>query len=217
GEVNALAHGMNEALWNVGRTVYYTEPVDANPVNHWDSLEELAADIHKDKVDLLLILGGNPVYDAPRDWAFSVFEQKLKKVHTIVHVSSHYNETSEFSHWHIPETHFLESWGDARAYDGTYSVIQPLIAPLYQAHSALDVRAALPAKPGVNSAAEGGAAVKPFWGAGAEEKKGDRGLTVGAFPGTALPPLSVSAKVNAADLPAPKASARNELEFIFRP
>src|SRR2546427_1827941 len=141
-EVHALAHAINAALGNVGATVYYTEPVEVNPVNHAESLHDLAADIHKGKVDLLLILGGNPVYDAPRDWAFSEFEQKLKKVHTVVHLSSHYNETSEFSRWHIPETHFLESWGDARAYDGTYSVIQPLIAPLYQARSAFEVLAA---------------------------------------------------------------------------
>ena len=150
-EVHALAHAINAALGNVGATVYYTEPVEANPVNHAESLRVLAADIHKGKVDLLVILGGNPVYDAPRDWAFSEFEQKLKKVHTVVHLSSHYNETSEFSLWHIPEAHFLETWGDARAFDGTYSVIQPLIAPLYQSHSAFEVLAAFTDKPGVKS------------------------------------------------------------------
>ena len=62
-----------------------------------------------------------------------------KKVHTIVHLASHYNETSEYAQWHIPETHFLEMWGDARAFDGTYSVIQPLISPLYRAHTAFEV------------------------------------------------------------------------------
>src|SRR5207302_3174072 len=72
-EVHALAHAINAALGNAGTTVYYTEPVEANPVNHAESLHELASDIHKRKVDLLLVLGGNPVYDTPRDWAFSDF------------------------------------------------------------------------------------------------------------------------------------------------
>src|SRR5258708_39913938 len=75
----------------------------------------------------------------------------MKKVGTIVQLSSHYNETSEHVQWHIPEAHFLESWGDARAFDGTYSVIQPLIAPLYRAHSAFEVLAAFSDKPGVTA------------------------------------------------------------------
>jgi len=104
-ETHALAHHINAVLGNVGTTVYYTEPVEANPVNRRDSLRDLAADMAKGKVDLLLILGSNPVYDAPHDWDFVA---KLKKVGTIVHLASHYNETSEYAHWHIPETHFLE-------------------------------------------------------------------------------------------------------------
>ena len=216
-EVHALAHAINAALGNAGTTVYYTDPVEANPVNHADSLHELAADIHKGKVDLLLILGCNPVYDAPRDWAFSEFEQKLKKVHTVVHVSSHYNETSEFSHWHIPETHFLESWGDARAFDGTYSVIQPLIAPLYQGHSAFEVLAAFTDKPGVTSYDAVREHLKTILGSGDAEKNWRKTLNDGVVAGTALPPLSISAKFNPADLPAAKAHAADELEFVFRP
>src|SRR5262249_6982948 len=216
-EVHALAHAMNTALGNAGATVYYTEPVDANPVNHLDSMHELAADIHKGKVDLLLILGGNPVYDAPRDWAFSEFEQKLKKVHTVVHVSSHYNETSEFSRWHIAETHFLETWGDARAFDGTYSVIQPLIAPLYQAHSAFEVLAAFTDKPGVTSYEAVREHLKTILGAGDVEKNWRKTLNDGVVAGTALPPLSISAKFNPADLAPAKAQSAEELEFIFRP
>jgi molybdopterin-containing oxidoreductase family iron-sulfur binding subunit len=216
-EVHALAHAINAALGNAGTTVYYTEPVEANPVNHAESLHDLAADIHKGKVDLLLILGGNPVYDAPRDWAFSVFEQKLKKVHTVVHVSSHYNETSEFSHWHIPETHFLESWGDARAYDGTASVIQPLIAPLYQAHSAFEVLAAFTDKPGATAYDAVRDYVKTLLGEGDLEKKWRKSLNDGLIAGTALAPLSISSKFSPESLPAPKTTGKDELEFIFRP
>jgi MoCo/4Fe-4S cofactor protein with predicted Tat translocation signal len=216
-EVHALAHVINAALGNAGATVYYTEPVEANPVNHAESLHGLAADIHKGKVDLLLILGGNPVYDAPRDWAFSEFDQKLKKVHTVVHLSSHYNETSEFSRWHIPETHFLEQWGDARAFDGTYSVIQPLIAPLYQAHSAFEVLAAFTDKPGVTSYEAVREHLKTILGEGDAEKNWRKSLNDGVVAGTALAPLAISAKVDVASLPAPKTHSADELEFVFRP
>jgi len=216
-EVHALAHAINAALGNAGTTVYYTEPVEANPVNHAESLHELAGDIHKGKVDLLLILGGNPVYDAPRDWAFSDFEQKLKKVHTVVHLSSHYNETSEFSHWHIPEAHFLETWGDGRAYDGTYSVIQPLIAPLYQAHSAFEVLAAFTDKPGVTSYDAVREQVKSILGGGDVEKNWRKTLNDGLIASTAFAPVAVTAKFSPASLPALKTSTKEELEFIYRP
>src|SRR5438445_4136440 len=216
-EVHALAHAINAALGNVGATVYYTEPVEANPVNHAESLHELAADIHKGKVDLLLILGGNPVYDAPRDWAFSDFEQKLKKVHTVVHLSSHYNETSEFSRWHIPETHFLETWGDARAFDGTYSVIQPLIAPLYQAHSAFEVLAAFTDKPGVSSYDAVREQVKSILGGGDTEKRWRKTLNDGLIASTAFAPVAVTSKFSPASMAPGTPSKSGELEFIFRP
>src|SRR5437016_12712151 len=145
-EVHALAHAMNAALGNVGTTLYYTEPVEAHPVNHLESLAELCADIEAGKVETLLILGGNPVYTAPHDFDFAAkiaFDKtKQKKVKTTIHVSSHFDETSELCDWHVAESHDLETWGDARAFDGTVGVIQPLIAPLYHTHS---LRAALAA------------------------------------------------------------------------
>ena len=79
-------------------------------------------------VDVLVIVGGNPVYTAPADLAFA---DALGKVPLRVHLSPHHDETSALCHWHIPEAHFLEAWSDARAYDGTVSIVQPLIAPLY--------------------------------------------------------------------------------------
>ncbi|HWT89032.1 MAG TPA: TAT-variant-translocated molybdopterin oxidoreductase, partial [Candidatus Angelobacter sp.] len=216
-EVHALAHAINAALGNAGATVYYTEPVEANPVNHSESLHERASDIHKGKVDLLLVLGGNPVYDAPRDWAFSDFEQKLKKVHTVVHLSSHYNETSEFSRWHIPETHFLESWGDARAYDGTYSVIQPLIAPLYQAHSAFELLAAFTDKPGVTSYDAVREQVKSILGGGDTEKNWRKTLNDGLIASTAFAPVAVASRFSPASMAPATSPKPGELEFIFRP
>ena len=122
-EVHALAHAINAELGNVGATLYYTDPVEAHSVNHLESLRELCADIDANKVDTLLILGVNPVYTAPHDFDFvsklKFDEQhKRKKIQTVIHVSSHFDETSEYCDWHVAESHYLETWGDARAFDG---------------------------------------------------------------------------------------------------
>ena len=136
--VHALAHAINQALGNVGQTVVYTEPVDANPVNRSQSLHALVEDIRGGKVDLLLILGGNPAYDAPAELEFAA-ALKSTAVNLKVYLGSHRNETAELCQWHLPEAHYLESWSDARAYDGTVSIIQPLIEPLYGGKSAHEI------------------------------------------------------------------------------
>ncbi len=142
--VHALAHAMNAALGNAGQTVLYTDPIDSRPVDHVGSIRELAAAMAGGQVDTLLILGGNPVYTAPADLHFT---DQMNKVRLRVHLSLHANETSAISHWQIPETHFLEAWSDARAFDGTVSIVQPLIAPLYDGRSAHEVLAALSDRP----------------------------------------------------------------------
>ena len=115
--VHALAHAMNAALGNVGKTVFYTDALEVNPVNEMESLRELVNDMNAGKVDLLLILGGNnPVYDAPVDFDFG---PALLKVKTARSFRLYYDETAELCHWHVPAAHFLESWSDARAFDGT--------------------------------------------------------------------------------------------------
>ncbi len=124
-----LAHAINANLGNVGKTVFYTDPVDANPVNQTESLKDLVADMRAGKVDLLVILGGNPAYDAPADFGFAD-ALKNTKIPLRVHLGLYQNETAELCQWHINEAHYLEAWGDSRAYDGTASIVQPLIAPL---------------------------------------------------------------------------------------
>lgn len=128
-EVHALAHAMNEALANFGKTVIHTEPVEPNPTNQLNSMRELVADMQAGKVSTLVILGGNPVFTAPADFRFG---EALSKVGLRIHLNLYADETSNLCHWHVPETHFLESWSDARAYDGTATIVQPLIAPLYE-------------------------------------------------------------------------------------
>ena len=131
--LHALAHAMNHSLGNVGETVIYTDPVEANPTVQTNSLRGLSDDTEAGKVEMLLILGGNPVYNAPADLDFA---ERMDKVKFRVHLSLYDDETSELCHWHIPEAHYLESWSDIRAYDGTVSIIQPLIAPLYDGKTA---------------------------------------------------------------------------------
>jgi MoCo/4Fe-4S cofactor protein with predicted Tat translocation signal len=138
--VHALADAMNQALDNVGKTVVYTEPIEANPADQMASLRELVKDMNAGEVRVLLMLGGNPVFTAPVDLGFA---EQLAKVPLRIHSGLYEDETSAYCHWHIPETHYLESWSDIRAYDGTVTILQPLIAPLYGGKSSHEILAAL--------------------------------------------------------------------------
>jgi MoCo/4Fe-4S cofactor protein with predicted Tat translocation signal len=138
--VHAIAHAINQALGSIGTAVTITESVEAMPVNQLESLRALVTDMNAGKVKALVMLGGNPVFDAPADFHF---RDALIKVPFRVHLSPYYDETSRLAHWHIPETHFLETWGDGRGHDGTVSIQQPLIAPLYNGRSPLEVLGAL--------------------------------------------------------------------------
>jgi len=134
--VHAAAIAINEALGNVGKTVIYTETVNPLPSIQTDDLKSLVADMNAGKVEWLVILDSNPVYSTPADLKF---ESALSKVKTIVHLGSHVDETAQLSHWHINSAHYLESWSDARAYDGIVSIVQPMIDPLYGGHTAHEV------------------------------------------------------------------------------
>ena len=138
--VHALAHLMNAALGNVGQTVVYTQAVEVRPSNQLADLRALVADMNAGTVDFLLILGGNPVYTAPADLEFGA---ALQKVAQRAHVGLYEDETAELCQWHVPEAHFLEAWSDVRSDDGTVTIVQPLIAPLYGGKSHHEVLVAL--------------------------------------------------------------------------
>ena len=140
--VHALCHAINAQLGNVGKTVFYSDPIPVFTGNHNDSLKELIGDMKSGKVEMLVILGGNPVYDAPSDLAFA---DALKNSNTPLRIrlGLYNDETSELCHWNLNEAHYLEAWGDTRAYDGTVSIVQPLIAPLYGGKSAIEFIALL--------------------------------------------------------------------------
>jgi MoCo/4Fe-4S cofactor protein with predicted Tat translocation signal len=138
--VHALAHAMNNALGNVGKTVFYSDPLEVNSVDQRDSLQTLVGDIDAGRVELLVIIGGNPVYNTPADLKLDF--ERLKRVSKLrVHLSEYKDETSQLCHWHVPATHYLESWADTRSYDGTVTIMQPLIEPLYDGKSAHELLA----------------------------------------------------------------------------
>jgi MoCo/4Fe-4S cofactor protein with predicted Tat translocation signal len=138
--VHALAHSMNAALGNVGKTVFYTDPLEANSVDQIQSLRELVTDIDAGRVETLVIVGGNPAYNTPIDLRLD-FNRLEGKVKLRAHLSLYNNETSDICHWHIPAAHYLESWSDTRTYDGTVTLVQPLIAPLYEGKTAHEMLA----------------------------------------------------------------------------
>jgi molybdopterin-containing oxidoreductase family iron-sulfur binding subunit len=154
--VHALAHAMNQALGNIGTTVRYAAPIEASPTDHSASLTSLVRDMDAGQVELLIILGGNPVYTAPADLRFA---EKLGKVSLAVYHGLYLDETANLCHWNVADTHPLESWGDARAYDGTVTIVQPLIAPLYEGRSAHELLSVFTAQ----GERRGHQIVKDYW------------------------------------------------------
>ena len=211
-ELHALGHALNASLGNVGKTVVYTDPVEVDATDHVASLKALLADIDAGQVDLLVILGGNPVYNAPADLFVA---ESLGKVGTRIHLSPYVDETSQICHWHLPQAHDLEAWGDARAADGTVSIVQPLIEPLYDGKSSAELMSCLLGKSGRS----GYDIVRETW----QERHPEdfepfwRGcLHDGLVPETALPDREVTLKADAA-LQASRSPEDLGLEVIFRP
>jgi MoCo/4Fe-4S cofactor protein with predicted Tat translocation signal len=211
--VHALAAMMNAALGNAGKTVFYTDPLEANPVDQVASLQDLVKDLDAGSVDLLLILGGNPVFNAPVELGL---KDRLVKAKMRLHLSLMEDETSEICQWRLPETHYLETWGDARAFDGTVTLQQPLIEPLYNGRSVQQVLQMLTDTP-LDGAY---AIVKNYW---AGQHKGSdfeafwrRSVHDGFIAGSALPVKTLA--VNPAKIIEQKNEALGgNLEVIFRP
>jgi molybdopterin-containing oxidoreductase family iron-sulfur binding subunit len=211
--VHALAHAINGALGNAGATVSYSQPAEANPADQMAGLRELAADMAGGAVELLLTLGGNPAYTAPADLGFA---DALARVGFRAHLGMHADETAALSNWHIPEAHYLEAWSDARAFDGSATIIQPLIAPIWGGKSAHELVGAL-----LGQNTSGYDAVRAYWqgqrgGAGdAFETFWRTALNKGLVDGTTLPAASVTLNAGAIAAPSP-APAEQGLELTFR-
>ncbi|MFO1465668.1 MAG: 4Fe-4S dicluster domain-containing protein [Steroidobacteraceae bacterium] len=216
-ELHELVYALNEMLGNVGRTLQFIEPV-CGPA--WDSgsLEDLVADLRSHRLATLLILGGNPLYCAPASLGL---QAALELVPDVWHHGLYEDETAACATWHIPAAHELETWGDALAFDGTASLQQPLIEPLYAGHSVLEILGAL--LPSL--VLEPYALVRETWSArwaGEMEERWREALHLGVVPDTARPAVNVSAKAAAAassadHLVPPAQSTLDRVELLIRP
>ncbi len=217
--VHALAHAINEKLGNIGQTVVLIDPVEAEPIEQAASLKELVADMAAGQVDVLVMLGGNPVHTAPADLRYA---DALGKVAIRVHLSQHHDETSALCHWHLPEAHALESWSDTRAFDGTVTIVQPLIAPIAGGRTAHEVVAAF----GKQAGQPGYDLVRGYWRGRFEREQpaGDfelfwkKALHDGVVPQTACAPRAVAVRPQVFGPPRPPSPGPvGAIEVNFRP
>jgi molybdopterin-containing oxidoreductase family iron-sulfur binding subunit len=166
--VHAIAHTINEQLHAIGRTIRFVQSPQVRPKDSPSDvamLHELAAEMQDGKVSSLFVLGGNPVFDAPRELEFG---RAIANVEFTLTVASAANETTEACQWLVPRSHFLESWSDARTFDGTASIVQPLIGSLHESLSEIELLAIL-----CEDAPTDYAAVRKTWSATLGERDDD--------------------------------------------
>jgi molybdopterin-containing oxidoreductase family iron-sulfur binding subunit len=213
---NEIVAAINEALGNVDKTISYYSVVSdkyegSENVNAY--IGSLAGNIKSGEIGTLLIVGGNPAYTAPADLKFA---ETLKKIENTVYLGLHENETSRLCRWHLSQAHYLEAWGDARTYDGTVSIVQPLIEPLFDGRSATEVLAMiLGDKEGTDG---GGYAIvrrtlRALLGDSFDEWKWKKSLADGVVDGTAWKPTQ--RRSTPCDYEPKFTHAQEEYEVVF--
>jgi molybdopterin-containing oxidoreductase family iron-sulfur binding subunit len=211
--VHAIAHAVNQRLGAVGATVVHTAPIEPEPVDQTASLETLVDEMERGAVECLVILDQNPVYATPADVRFKA---RLERVPLRIHLGLYQDETAELCQWHVPAAHYLESWSDVRAHDGTASIVQPLIAPLYEGKTAHEVLGTFldgPQRTPYDL-------VRETWNAASDDpaalERWHRMLIEGVVPDTAAAaaPVTVRAGWDAGPTPA---FPQGELEVVLRP
>jgi molybdopterin-containing oxidoreductase family iron-sulfur binding subunit len=212
--VHALAHAINEALGNAGKTVTYVESAAPEAAGSGAAFTQLVADMKAGTVSTLVIIGGNPVYDAPADLEFT---RAMGNVGTRIRWGLYDDETSRLSHWHVASAHDLEAWGDARALDGTITILQPLIAPLFAGKSIHELLVAFSSQPDRT----GHDIVKDFWREKLPranfEHAWRKALHDGIVAESALPAKPVRVRGEAVTAAIPKAKPETGLTVLFRP
>jgi len=219
-QAHLAAYLLNDLLGNVGKTVEYIDPVEVEPADHGASIADLYGDMTAGKVEVLLIVGANPVYTAPADFDFKTALKNVKRL--VAQLSPYEDETSPYCHWHLPQTHFLESWSDARAFDGTASIVQPLIAPLFDGISAHQFLSAATGKTVVTAYDAVRETWKSLGGAGGFEAAWRQSVHDGLIADTASPAAAVTPKVSPEDLVALQtataaATGTYEVKFALDP
>jgi molybdopterin-containing oxidoreductase family iron-sulfur binding subunit len=221
--LHALACLLNGLLENAGKTVVYTEDPEGDAPSSVDGLAAVTQAMNAGTVSTALVLGTNPVHDAPADLGFAA---AFAKVAQRVHLGHRYDETGRASTWHLPLAHYLESWGDARAWDGTLSAVQPLIAPLFAGRTAAELLAltvgeSKRARKGYELARKTFAEATGLAAASVEFERAWRGfLHDGVLAGSAFPAVDAQVAVDAviaaqtSDVPSLGAG---ELELVLTP
>jgi len=216
-EVHLLTDAINHALGAFGSTVSLIAPVEAMPSSRRQSISELTGDMASGKVDTLIILGANPVYDAPPELDFAA---RLRSVPFSISLARYDDETAIACKWRIPAVHEFESWSDARAFDGTVTMLQPQARPLYGGRSTHEILAALLG----DASPDSYALLRDFWQERAQdEKRGEfedfwhKALQVGIVPDTAAAPLSLTPNADiATQLQGDPPPAKPILQALFR-
>ncbi len=230
--VHAIAHAINEMIGAPGKTVHYTQPIEVGTGAQVQDMKQLVTDLNSGSVQMLVIMGGNPAFDAPEDYQFA---QALSKVTNRIRLSQYEDETSQLCQWLLPESHYLEAWSDIRSYDGTASVVQPLIEPLYDTRSSHELisglfDAELTDVPGVASVPEpqdGFHLVRDYWmknGVPDPSKPFDFDFNKVLFEGfvAGSAPKEITTSVNAQSIssmavPPPSSASGANIEVILRP
>ncbi|MGA7129301.1 MAG: TAT-variant-translocated molybdopterin oxidoreductase [Chthoniobacterales bacterium] len=212
--VHHWVHAINVALGNIGKTVSYRQVTGISLASPSQGIAKLAQELASGQVEMLVILGGNPVFDAPANLEF---EKLLSRARFSLHLSLYDDETSAGCHWHVPESHFLESWSDAVASDGSTSIIQPLIAPLYGGYSRHQLLALFLGQ----VSTEDHDIVREYWKSNGNwddfEKQWRQGLSDGIFPLNLAPVLSNTSGSNSLQPIAPISEESLEIELSFHP
>jgi len=209
----ALSLALNLSLGNVDKTVIASSSVNPLSSNQFADLKSLVVDLNAGKVDWLIVLNANPIYDAPADLGFASAFEKAKFT---AHLGLHCDETGREAQWHIPAAHFLEYWSDACAYDGTASIVQPMIDPLYGGHTAHHFFQALLDEPGLSPYD----AVRETW---KPVIKGDfetgwrKALHDGWIEGTTYGKNEDTIKAVSIQAAIPAPTPKDAIEIIFRP
>jgi molybdopterin-containing oxidoreductase family iron-sulfur binding subunit len=209
--VHAAVCALNAQLGNNGQTVSYFETRDA-ALPSVAGLTSLVSAMNGGAVQTLVVLGGNPVFDAPADLDFA---SAMAKVPHSIALGHAVDETSSLAEWHIPRAHYLESWGDARAVGGTLSVVQPLILPLFGGRTAVDVMGLMIAdkdRPAYDVVRD---TWRPILGEADFDRKWNRVLHDGFLEGSELPEVVPGVKGEASPALADASGAASGLEIVF--
>jgi len=209
-QLHALGFALNVALGNLNRTVDFSELVESRPPDDY-ALADLAAEMHGGGLDTLLVLDANPAYDAPVDL---MFVEALRRVPHVVHAGLYVDETAEHAQWHLPLAHAFEAWSDARAFDGTVSLAQPLIAPLYQGRSTHELLALLAG----DDVLDGRALVRRQWQAALpDEASWTAALEGGLIADSSLPAHTVELHDNGLSIQTQPGPGEGSLEIVLAP